>query len=233
MTNSPIVTNSIDYMVPLYQKYGTDLAAVWDKQLVRYEEQFRGNAFFDDIEAEWLYLLVRHIRPTVAIEMSPGVGWSTSWILEGLHDNAHGHLTGFDIAPSPESRLPSVLRWNFVAGDIRDNMHEVPGSIDFLLVDSDHSEPFGSWIINTMLPRVRPGGIGCVHDIYNWRDGGTGEMIAAFDFCKNRGIMPFSPSIAFTETWDDLLTLRGALPFSTHPVNFNPLLVFEAVEYET
>ena len=67
-----------------------------------------------------------------------------------------------------------------------------------------------------------------MHDIYYWRDGETGEICAAFDFCKDRDIMPFTPSKAFDETWGDLQTLRWGAGKSSHPVDTNPLLVFEA-----
>ena len=53
-------------------------------------------------------------------------------------------------------------------------------------------------------------------------------MIAAFDFCKANDIMPFTPSKAFEETWEYLQLLRWHAGKSSHPVDTNPLLVFEA-----
>ncbi|HEX9611803.1 MAG TPA: hypothetical protein VF978_07920 [Gemmatimonadales bacterium] len=44
----------------------------------------------DDIEAEITYLLVRELtRPTV-VEIAPDRGWSTTWLLAALRDNAGG-----------------------------------------------------------------------------------------------------------------------------------------------
>ncbi len=100
-------------VLELYRRYEADLKAVrrrlwWfhrrhDNAVVRRLRKLRLRRFMlfpalDDLEAEITSLLIRDRRPRVIVEMSPNAGWSTTWILSALRDNADGgRLWSYDL----------------------------------------------------------------------------------------------------------------------------------------
>lgn len=154
-------------------------------------------AQFDDIEAETTYLLLRSLRPEQVVEVSPHGGWSTSWILNALHDNEHGSVRSFDLIDASLAKVPQDLsegRHEFVQGDVRTSCH-LPESIDFLLLDSDHSAAFGRWACENLFPRVRSGGCVAVHDVFHEAglDASGGEGPVVLEWLQQRGIPFFAP----------------------------------------
>lgn len=124
----------------------------------------------DDIESEITYLLMREAKPATVVEISPSAGWSCSWLLQALKDNGSGTLHSFDMIDDASRVLPSELtngRWTFVRGDVRRMVDRLPDRIDYLFMDSDHSESFAHWYIETIVPGVLPGGIMSVHDVFH------------------------------------------------------------------
>jgi len=124
----------------------------------------------DDIESEITYLLVRETRPDTVVEISPSAGWSSSWLLRALKDNGSGMLVSFDVVDDASRVLPSELTqscWKFVQGDVTRMVAQFPERIEYLFMDSDHSESFAHWYIETIVPRVRAGGIMSVHDVFH------------------------------------------------------------------
>lgn len=122
---------------------------------------------FDDIEAEVTYLLLRDRRPETVVEFSPGGGWSTTWILSALRDNGRGTLHSFDLIEHARHIVPPELgegRWVFTKGDVR--RVSFPSRIDHLFVDSAHTAPFARWYLRDLLPKVAPGAVVSVDDIY-------------------------------------------------------------------
>ncbi len=128
----------------------------------------------DDLEAEISYLLLRELQPESVVEIAPDGGWSTTWLLSALRANGHGTLHSFDLYNHCTRTVPRGLaagRWRFVQGDIRDKLHELPGQIDYLFMDCAHTAGFARWYLGELFPRLEPGTVISVHDIFPVRRG--------------------------------------------------------------
>jgi predicted O-methyltransferase YrrM len=153
-----------DLILALYERYRTDLVT-----LNRRMAALGFVGMFGDVEGEVVYLLIRHTRPTVVFEASPAKGWSSCYILNALADNAHGTLYSYDMVQDSNVHIPQDLqaRRRFFVGDLQQSLSDIPREIDFCFMDSDHSYAFAKWYIEHIYPRVRPGAVGVVHDIYD------------------------------------------------------------------
>lgn len=216
---------NLDQIASLYERFANDLARVRRYQRLLYEDRFDyqklcqraahlfliGNemqvpievqnfaaAQLNDLNCELLYLLVRDSEPECVAEISPCGGWSTSWILNALHDNGHGKLLSFDTVDYSTKKLPTDLTQGirtFHQGDVQQSTH-LPDQIDFLLMDSDHTAPFAEWYIREVFPRVRSGSHVMVDDVFHKQgpaeSGGEGPVVLSW--LEERGIEHFQAS---------------------------------------
>ncbi len=188
----------------------------------------------DDEHCELLYLMLRAERPTRVVEISPFHGWSTSWILSALRDNGHGRLVSYDLIDASRRNVPAELaagRWELVLGDARQQVRRDGEPIDFLLMDSDHSAEFAEWYLANVMPRVRPGAIVCVDDVFHHADPAKfdGEGPVVLDWLQERGVPWFT--CAKAKNPSALNALRGhrvSLRISDriHTSDANPAIFF-------
>lgn len=150
----------------LYAQFGQDLVEARSFiEVTCAEPEMRRQ--FDDLEAEALYLLLRATKPEKVVEISPCDGWSTTWILKALADNQTGSLESFDIHDKSKRFVPQQLadRWSLHVGDVRADTAPLPDEVDFLLIDSKHTQGFAKWYLKEVLPKVKPGSPVVIHDI--------------------------------------------------------------------
>ena len=134
---------------------------------------YHNNAFFVGADALVLYSLVRSLKPRRIIEV--GSGFSTRIILHALDHNEGGELTC--IEPYPDAILdnhPGITHL------IRKRVQDVDivlfddlGMNDILFIDSTHTVKTGSdvvFLFLEVLPRLKPGVVIHVHDIFIPRD---------------------------------------------------------------
>ncbi len=190
----------------------------------------------DDIEAEITYLRLRESKPLSVVEISPCGGWSTTWILRALRDNGQGHLYSFDLVDLATKNVPQDLskdRWTFFQGDVTKNTDRLPDSIDYLFLDSDHSESFAKWYVENLIPRLKPLTPVSVHDIFHnsHPDGFSGEGTVIIEWLKEhqKDFFTASPAKA-PKNYDSLLELRNqeGLSDSIHADHYNSMIFFEA-----
>jgi predicted O-methyltransferase YrrM len=151
---------------------------------------------FNDLEAEITYLLIREFKPENIFEISPGSGWSSSWILSALKDNKYGFLTSFDMVDdSKRILLPELTdnRWKLVVGDIKQKEKDFSSNIDYLFLDSAHSADMAEWYIRHIFPFVRSGAPVSIHDIYVRKEV-YGEIPVVQKWFKDKGISFITPS---------------------------------------
>lgn len=190
----------------------------------------------DDLEAEITYLLIRDRGPRVVVEMSPNTGWSTTWILSALRDNQHdGQLWSYDLHDTSTKLMPPRLadgRWHFVVGDAKETIRIAP-DFDYLFIDSDHSAPFARWYADMLLPRVRPGVVVSVHDVFHQaRLSEEGQVVA--DWLMDRGVAYWTIApAAVPEQVPPFLKERRMLgagfEFAIHTSTANSMMFFEMV----
>lgn len=219
-------------MKNLYQEFGEDLARVQTYQRGFY--QTLTFPMFDDVEAEWLYLLVRHLDsfgPVNALEIGPCSGWSTSWILRALADAKRGFLLSVDPQDAAAEKLPEDLKeyWDFYHGPVEEFYESLPLELDFLLIDSNHNSPAVESILENLLPRVRPGGFVCIHDIYMLATPAQGEALAIFKYLKSIKANPFTPSKVFAQSFNAIERVREEVGLGRHihSHDTNPALFYE------
>ncbi len=154
-----------------------DLYAQYADELYEFAHAFRPvyhrmlankqGATFGDGEGEALYLLIRHLKPEVVFEISPDTGHSTNYILAALTKNQKGTLHSFELQ-SHRGGVPmeQIIRENQIAlcdqkrlvvhiGDAHQTVEQVPGTIDFLFIDSEHTDVFAQWFVSSVIPRVQ------------------------------------------------------------------------------
>jgi predicted O-methyltransferase YrrM len=189
----------------------------------------------DDIECEIAYLLVRWMRPRTVVEISPCGGWSTTWLLSGLRDAGGGHLYSYDLIDDATRTVPRPLsdgRWTFVRGNVRSLASSVPSPIDYLYLDAEHSREFASWYLAELFPKLAPGALVTVDDVFHpqlARSGETGESSAVLDWLAIHRITYFTaaPS-ARQSTYDQILSVRSELGIQgmIHRSTINPAISF-------
>lgn len=133
------------------------------------------NGYFEAVDAEIAYCMVRHFKPSRIVEI--GTGYSTRVLAAALkknleHDGIDGQLISID--PNPERF--SQNGWNDLVVQIPTAVQDLDldffnqlESGDILFIDSSHVVGVGSDVVREyleILPRLQPGVIVHVHDIF-------------------------------------------------------------------
>jgi predicted O-methyltransferase YrrM len=141
---------------------------------------------------EALYLLMRSLNPEKVVETGVAWGFSSSYLLQALHDNDRGQLVSIDLpsltpkqrqdadgkgvhvyVPSEELTgyiIPPELRsrWRLILGDSHVELPPLLEGwhpIDAFFHDSDHSAQTMTWEYQTAWPHIRPNGLLLSDDI--------------------------------------------------------------------
>jgi predicted O-methyltransferase YrrM len=168
----------LDRQMKLLHKIAAEYSAEW-----KFSEQANDdsggyhyhNGFFETVDAEMAYSLVRLFKPSRIIEI--GAGFSTRVLAAALQANleqerAAGELVSID--PMPE-RLPQNGFCDFVrvlprrVQDVDIGVFQSLGPNDILFIDSSHVVATGSDVVREyleILPVLRSGVLVHVHDIF-------------------------------------------------------------------
>ncbi len=148
---------------------------------------FYANGSFNHFDAVILYCVLRHFRPRRVIEI--GSGWSSALMLDVRDRHLPGDTRLTFVDPDP-ARLRQLLRPGDAARceivpmrvqDVDAQLFEALGDGDILFIDSSHVARFGSdvgHLIANVLPRLAPGVLVHVHDIF-WNFDYPREWFAA------------------------------------------------------
>lgn len=134
-------------------------------------EYHYNNGLFETIDAEMAYSLVRHFKPSKIIEV--GGGFSTRILAAALQanrvtDEKDGELITIEPFPSPGLRGITNLISTRIQ-DVNLDLFLALQSGDILFLDSSHVVSVGSDVVREyleILPRLQPGVIVHVHDIF-------------------------------------------------------------------
>lgn len=135
----------------------------------------RGNGFFETIDAEIAYCLVRHIKPKRIIEV--GGGHSSRVMAAALEQNlkldgVRGTLLTIDPHPDRFPKEALSDRVQLIAASVQSvdmNVFLTLEDGDFLFLDSTHVVGVGSDVVREyleILPRIRRGVLIHAHDIF-------------------------------------------------------------------
>ena len=154
----------------------------------------RGVSVFSQLGAtqEYLYDVVRWLKPDVVVETGVYRGLSSAFMLAAMRENGRGRLFSIDL-PSAEYTIPGTRkrdtsplttseqpgfaipeelksRWTLVLGDVRVKLPPLLkelGSIDMFYHDSEHTEEIMGWEYGLAWATLRPGGL-LTTDDYTW-----------------------------------------------------------------
>jgi hypothetical protein len=157
-------------VVPQYEpEWGTDAGAIGSAGYKR------GNGFFETVDAEIAYCLVRHFKPKRIVEV--GGGHSSRVMAAALdmnlkQDGVRGELLTIDPHPDrfPKEALSDRVR--LISATVQSVDLDVFLSLedgDFLFLDSTHVVGIGSDVVREyleILPRIKPGVLIHAHDIF-------------------------------------------------------------------
>ena len=135
----------------------------------RVGEFYLNNPMFSGTDALVLYCMVRHFRPSSVIEV--GAGFSTRILVEAAR--RHGPTRIVSIDPDPDDLLKqNVLPITLMARRVQDvplRLFESLQRDDVLFIDSSHVVTIDSdvpYLFLEVLPRLKPGVVVHVHDIF-------------------------------------------------------------------
>ncbi|OGK09710.1 hypothetical protein A2767_07670 [Candidatus Roizmanbacteria bacterium RIFCSPHIGHO2_01_FULL_35_10] len=157
-------------ILSLYKSHQNDLKHLRSQAKIHLKKN-KVNTMLDDLEAEITYLLLRNYKPKVTVEISPYEGWSTIWLLNALKNNGYGKLYSYDLVDTSQKFVPQKLaqdRWQFFKGDVKKLADKIPGSIDCLFIDSEHTRSFADWYIKNVFPRLKKNALVMIHDIFHY-----------------------------------------------------------------
>ncbi len=128
---------------------------------------------YGPVEAQVLHAVVRHFRPRRIIEVGSGVSTACLRAAVGLNARDAGSRARITcIEPYPSDALKALDDVDLVSRPVQSvppAVFEELGEGDLLFIDSSHSAKTGSdvaCLFLEVLPRLRPGVVVHVHDIY-------------------------------------------------------------------
>lgn len=130
----------------------------------------------DPISSKILYSFLRLLKPEACMEFGTYFGGSALVILKALMKNDKKFsYTGFEIEDDLRrdtikhlshwvvANKPHLLNFN-IYGDITQNLDKVPKKLDFVFIDPNWDREIAEWTYENILPRVKKGGLVCIHD---------------------------------------------------------------------
>jgi len=140
-----------------------------------------GQEQFYITESEFLYSLVRDIKPITVVEISPDQGFTTLIILKALEKNdLSARLFSFDVHDkSKKYDHDGMITRELIVGDAKETVEDsLLEKADFVFIDSDHAYHFGKWY-SKKLQILRPGTLIMVHDWPMYASNGASNNIVA------------------------------------------------------
>jgi predicted O-methyltransferase YrrM len=97
----------------------------------------------DPEQGDLIYFLCRAIRAKSAVEFATSVAFSTIYLAAAIRDNGGGRVIGTELVPekiaTARRNLADAGLSDYVElreGDARDTLRDIPGTVDFALIDA-------------------------------------------------------------------------------------------------
>ncbi len=128
----------------------------------------RDGLALDDGEGEFLYGIVRALKPKVLLEIGTHKGFSTGYLVEAIKDNGVGHLWTTDPFDYGASQSVTFEDRQFVDYlNKRGDEVKVPALIDFVFLDGLHHITDVVPEIKNVLPQLSKDAVIVFHDAQN------------------------------------------------------------------
>ncbi|BDZ69001.1 class I SAM-dependent methyltransferase [Methanobacterium ferruginis] len=167
------ITINEELMIDLLKKFGNNYKDEYE--LICDNKFFHDNSFFESLDAEIYYCMVRNFVPKKIIEV--GAGFSTYLSALAILKNKEEHdVDGELIAIEPYPGKELVKGFDGLSKLVKSKVQSVDISEftkleknDILFIDSSHVVKTGGdvvYLILEILPRLKPGVIVHIHDIF-------------------------------------------------------------------
>jgi hypothetical protein len=183
------LTKHIGATVGNLQEYWEAIAS--NQELQAYTAKSLSGTYYGEVIApDFLYVIVRMLRPEVVVETGVAAGISSAFILQALQDNNRGRLCSIDFpnyalmdsSLIPEGKEPGFAipprlkeRWNLRLGKSKDLLPSLLaelGRADIFLHDSEHTYDNMMFEYTTAWDYLAIGGLLLSHDI-SWNNAFT------------------------------------------------------------
>ena len=155
--------------------YKADYERFPRSKTARAHQYYVDNGFFEAVDGEVLFCMIRHFRPKRVYEV--GCGNSTLLAAQALRENQKdgglsGELVAFEPSPNVDLRRGFLGLSRLVVSKVEDvplTTFQELGENDILFLDSSHVVRTGGDVeyeFLEILPNLRPGVIVHVHDIF-------------------------------------------------------------------
>lgn len=125
------------------------------------------------VEGQWLYALIRALRPDRVIEIGTAAGCSAAHMLAALNANGHGTLHSYDILANAGFAIPDSVsreRWRFTAADAITALEAQPVTCQVAFEDGLHTTDFTRAALRTLKGLTT--GVLVSHDAMHFSDYG-------------------------------------------------------------
>lgn len=118
-------------------------------------------------EGDFLYGLVRILRPLRCLETGTNIGVSASYTCLALRDNNYGSLVTIEhsvtVAALAREKLTSMGFTNFTIECLKVEEYVSDEPIDFLWLDTELDQRFAELV--RFFPQMTDGAVACIHDM--------------------------------------------------------------------
>jgi len=125
------------------------------------------------VEGQFLYALIRALKPERVIEIGTAAGCSAAHMLAALNANGHGTLHSYDILASAGYAIPDTVsreRWRFTAADAIATLQKTPVRCQVAFEDGLHTTEFTRDALRTL--KQMTVGVLISHDALHFSDYG-------------------------------------------------------------
>jgi hypothetical protein len=160
----------LTFLSSVFPQFQSEYAEFPKQSTPRPHEFYFDNPMFSVTDALALYGMIRHFRPQRIVEV--GSGFSSRVAAKALETNGSGELVCIEPYPQEVLRTGFPRLKELIEKEVQDvdlAVFESLGSADVLFIDSSHVVRIGgdvNFLFLEVLPRLKPGVIVHVHDIY-------------------------------------------------------------------
>ena len=126
-------------------------------------------------EAQCIYSIVKYLKCSKIVEIGTGIGFSTIYLSQAIHELNGDKLHSIDIREESTSYTKQLLqrlgnnhlidKIKFHTGNSKDVLPTIENNLDFALIDGSHTYDDTRRELLQVYPKVRKGGVIAFHDI--------------------------------------------------------------------
>lgn len=167
------------------------------KEEFNYDEHKKNSdcyaGMYDIVETQFLYSVIRNVKPSKIIEIGPNMGWTSYVMLEAMKANENkSELISFDLIDNSLclDRNGDKISRRLIVGDVKETITDyMINNADFVFIDAEHTEDFSRWYCNRILNNIKKDTIIFIHDWEGKEGDKDGEFFGVIKYAVEPGII--------------------------------------------